>query len=103
MMDDFEDLLVEKKSKVFLTKLSSKGQIVLPKALREILGLRPGEVFAMFGDDDTIVLKRIVLPSEKEFEKLLKWGKAFAKKEENLQKSRKNVLKAVEEMREKGG
>ncbi len=100
MIDDFEDLLVEKMSEVFLTKLSSKGQTVLPKALREMFGLRPGEVFAMFGDDDTIVLKRIVLPSEKEFEKLLKWGKAFAKKKGI---SRKDVLKAVEELREKGG
>lgn len=85
---------------MLLTKLSSKGQIVLPKALREVLGLKPGEVFAMFGDDDTIVLKRIVLPSEKEFEKLLKWGEVFAKKKRI---SRKDVLKAVEEMREKGG
>ena len=85
---------------VVITRLSSKGQIVLPKALRETLGLRAGEIFAMFGEDDTIVLKKIELPSEKEFEKLLKWGQKYAKK---YKISRKDVLKAIEEARHKGG
>ena len=43
---------------VILTKMSSKGQIVIPKAMREMLGIREGEVFALFGEDDTIILKR---------------------------------------------
>ena len=65
---------------VMITRLSSKGQIVLPKDLREALGLKSGEMFAMYGEDDTIVLRRIDLPSEEEFEKLLKWGEKYAKK-----------------------
>jgi len=85
---------------VVITRLSSKGQIVLPKALRETLGLRSGEIFAMFGEDDTIVLKKIELPSEKEFEKLLKWGQKYAKK---YKISKRDVLKAIEEARHKGG
>lgn len=82
-----------------ITRLSSKGQIVLPKALRETLGLKSGEIFAMFGEDDTIVLKKIELPSEQEFEKLLKWGQKFAKK---YKTSRKDVLRAIEEARGRG-
>ena len=85
---------------VMITRLSSKGQIVLPKALRESLGIKSGEIFAMFGEDDTIVLKRLELPSEKEFEKLLKWGQKYAKK---YKISKADVLKAVEEARVKGG
>ena len=85
---------------VVITRLSSKGQIVLPKTIRETLGLRSGEIFAMFGEDDTIVLKKIELPSEKEFEKLLKWGQKHAKK---YKISKRDVLKAIEEARHKGG
>ncbi len=85
---------------VMITRLSSKGQIVLPKALRETLGLKSGEIFAMFGEDDTIVLKKIELPSEKEFEKLLKWGQKYAKR---FKISEKDVLRAIEEIRGKGG
>jgi AbrB family looped-hinge helix DNA binding protein len=85
---------------VMITRLSSKGQIVLPKVLRETLDLKSGEIFAMFGEDNTIVLKKIELPSEEEFEKLLKWGQKYAKK---FKISKKDVMKAVEDARGKGG
>ncbi len=81
---------------IMITRLSSKGQIVLPKALRETLGIKSGEIFAMFGEDDTIVLKRIELPSEEEFEKLLKWGQKYAEK---FKISKEDVLKAIEDAR----
>ena len=83
-----------------ITRLSSKGQIVLPKDLRKALNLKSGEMFAMFGEDDTIVLKRIDLPSEEEFEKLMKWGEKYAKK---YKISKKDVLRAIEDSRGKGG
>lgn len=82
-----------------ITRLSSKGQIVLPKDLRKALNLKSGEMFAMYGEDDTIVLKRIDLPSEEEFEKLLKWGEKYAKK---YKITKKDVLRAIEESRGKG-
>ena len=87
-------------NEVVITRLSSKGQIVLPKALREALGLRSGEIFAMFGEEDTIVLKKIDLPSEAEFEELLKWGEKYAKKHKI---SKKDIIKAIQETRNKGG
>lgn len=85
---------------VMITRLSSKGQIVLPKVLRDTLGLKSGEIFAMFGENDTIVLKKIELPSEQDFEKLLKWGQKYAKK---YKISKRDVLRAIEEARGKGG
>ncbi len=83
-----------------ITRLSSKGQIVLPKNLRDALNLKSGEIFAMYGEDDTIVLRRIDLPSEEEFEKLLKWGEKYAKK---YKISKKDVIKAIEDSRGTGG
>ena len=45
------------------TILSKKGQIVLPGAIRERMGLEPGQDFEVFvEDDDTIALRRISRP-----------------------------------------
>ena len=77
-------------SEVAITKMSSKGQIVVPKRLRELLGISTGEVFAMFGNDDTLVLKRLNVPSRSEFEALLHWGEEFARRR-NIKK--KDVAK----------
>lgn len=65
---------------VMLTRMSSKGQMVIPKQLRELLGISEGDVFAMYGEDDTIVLKRVSLPSDEEFERLLRWGTEHARR-----------------------
>jgi AbrB family looped-hinge helix DNA binding protein len=85
-------------SEVTITRLSSKGQIVIPKDLREFLGLKPGEFFAMYGENETIVLKKIDIPSDQDFKDLLQWGSDFAK-ENKLKKS--DVLKAIQEKRSK--
>lgn len=43
------------------TKMSTKGQIVIPKQLREKLGLQPGDPLAMAVDGDRLVLRKITL------------------------------------------
>ncbi|MEA3559597.1 MAG: AbrB/MazE/SpoVT family DNA-binding domain-containing protein [Candidatus Thermoplasmatota archaeon] len=85
-------------SEVTLTRLSSKGQIVIPKDLRELLGLKTGEFFAMYGENETIVLKKIDIPSDQDFKDLLQWGSDFAK-EKKIKKS--DLLKAIKEIRSK--
>lgn len=79
-------------SEVELTKLSSKGQIVIPLHIREELGISEGETFAVMGKEDIIILRKIEITSPKViFEKLHAWGVDFAKrknlKENNLQKA----------------
>jgi len=76
--------------------MSSKGQIVVPLFIRKLLGLKEGEMFALIGEDDTIILKKIKIPSETEFKALMKWGKKHAKK---YRITRKDVLNAVAEAR----
>jgi AbrB family looped-hinge helix DNA binding protein len=39
------------------TKISTKGQVVLPRPVREKLGLRPGDALDVKMDGDAIVLR----------------------------------------------
>lgn len=64
-----------------LVTMSSKGQIVIPKDLREQLSFGKGISFAVFGKDDTLILKKVNVPSAREvFEKIHKFGVEFARK-----------------------
>lgn len=79
-------------SEVELTRLSSKGQVVIPQHVRDELGLKEGETFVVLGKEDTIILKKVAVPSSKEvFAKVHSWGVRFAAKkglkEEDLQKA----------------
>ena len=59
--------------------MSSKGQIVIPQDIREELNAKEGTVFAVIGSKDTIVLKKIEMPSKhvliKELAAIAKEGK----------------------------
>jgi AbrB family looped-hinge helix DNA binding protein len=67
-------------SDISTTKLSSRGQVVIPEEIRQRLGLEPGAQFVVLGDADTVVLKRIQPPSLKEFDALLVRARKAAKK-----------------------
>lgn len=61
------------------TKMSSKGQVVIPEEIRKRLGLKVGSQFVVVGDKDTVILKAISPPSMKEFNKLIKEARRQAK------------------------
>lgn len=42
-----------------ITKMTSKGQVVIPQDIREEKNLKDGEKFIVYDTDDSIVLKRI--------------------------------------------
>ncbi len=67
-------------SEIKFTRLSSKGQVVIPVELRELMGLEDGDTFAVYGDDDTVILKKLQMPSEQDFKRLLQWGEEFARR-----------------------
>ena len=53
------------------TKMSSKGQVVIPENIRNQLGLKAGCRFIVIGDKDVVILKTISPPSMEEFDKLI--------------------------------
>ena len=53
------------------TKMSSKGQVVIPEAIRKKLGLKSGDQFVVTGDKDVVILKSISPPSLDEFDDLI--------------------------------
>lgn len=65
--------------KIEVTSISSRGQVVIPQVIREQLNIHEGEKFVVIGQDDTIVLKKLEMPSFKGFEGLLKKTREFAK------------------------
>lgn len=64
---------------VFTTKLSSKGQVVIPEEVRNRLGLKPGDQFVVVGNEDTVVLKSISPPSVSEFDELIRTARDQAR------------------------
>jgi AbrB family looped-hinge helix DNA binding protein len=62
------------------TKLSSKGQVVIPEEVRNDLGLSEGDQFVVIGQGDAVILKVITPPKLEEFQELLRQARAEAKK-----------------------
>ena len=60
------------------TRLSSKGQVVIPEAIRKRLGLEPGT--------ESVVLKPIAAPSMREFDEIIAHA-AHAAREAGLRPS----------------
>jgi AbrB family looped-hinge helix DNA binding protein len=53
------------------TKLSSRGQVVIPEEIRTRLGLEPGAQFVVVGEGDVVVLKALKPPKMSDFKALL--------------------------------
>ena len=53
------------------TKLSTRGQVVIPEEIRNRLGLEPGDQFVVIGEGDVVVLKSVQAPKLKELKGLL--------------------------------
>lgn len=83
-----------------LTRISSKGQVVIPSKIRKELGLKEGETLAVFGANGTLVLKRIEVPDTQEMEELLKEGEEFARRRRI---KRSDVAKAIRAHRARHG
>jgi len=62
------------------TKLSSKGQVVIPEEIRQRLGLREGTQFVVVGERDVIILKSIAPPAMEEFDELVRRARGAARK-----------------------
>lgn len=62
------------------TKMSSKGQVVIPEDIRRRLGLKTGAQFIVVGKNDVVILKSIAQPSMTEFDQLIYDARTQARK-----------------------
>lgn len=53
------------------TKLSSRGQVVIPEEIRTRLGLEPGDQFVVVGEGNVVILKAVQPPKADELRELL--------------------------------
>ena len=53
------------------TKMSSKGQVVIPENIRKRLKLKAGDQFVVVGEKDVVILKAISPPSMKDFDAII--------------------------------
>ncbi len=63
-----------------VTKVTSKGQVVIPQEIRKDLGIEKGSQLVVSRLGDIVLMKKIAVPDpKKEFRKLTKFGTKFAK------------------------
>ena len=80
---------------VATTKMSSKGQVVIPEDIRKRLNLQTGAQFVVVGEKDVVILKSITPPSIEEFDSLIadarKKGKQAGLKKADIEEAIQKV------------
>lgn len=74
------------------TKMSSKGQVVIPENIRNKLKLKAGSQFVVVGENDMIIFKSISPPSLDQFEDLITEVRKQARKAGIRQSDIKNAI-----------
>jgi AbrB family looped-hinge helix DNA binding protein len=64
---------------VATTRMSSKGQVVIPETIRKQLNLKEGAQFIVVGEGDVVILKAISAPSIESFDALIQQARQQAK------------------------
>ncbi|MBI2108153.1 AbrB/MazE/SpoVT family DNA-binding domain-containing protein [Candidatus Woesearchaeota archaeon] len=81
-----------------ITKVSTKGQVVIPQDIRKDLGLITGTSVLVTKMNDFVLLKKVSIPDVKrEFEQLAKWGSRWAKNKGI--KSEEDVMRIIHQGR----
>jgi AbrB family looped-hinge helix DNA binding protein len=63
---------------VATTRLSSKGQVVIPENIRKQLNLKEGDQFVVVGEGDVVILIAISAPSMRTFDALIQQARQQA-------------------------
>lgn len=79
-----------------VTRMSVKGQVVIPGDIRQALGLVTGTKFVVAGEGDTVILRKIGRPALEEADRLFGASRKFAKRA-GLKKT--DVKKAIKKFR----
>lgn len=78
------------------TRMSSKGQVVIPEDVRNRLNLNTGAQFIVVGENDVVILKTLTAPSMKNFDAIIQRARQQAKTS-GLRRS--DVAKALTKIR----
>ncbi len=81
-----------------VTAVSSKGQIVLPKAIREKLQIVPGVKMMVFSDGINILMKPIPTPDISEFQALIDESASWAS---DIGLTEDDISSAIQTVRDK--
>ena len=78
------------------TKMSSKGQVVIPEDIRKRLGFKAGAQFVVVGEKDVVILKAISPPSMEQFDTLIAEARKQAR-QANMKRS--DIADAIAKVR----
>lgn len=78
------------------TRMSSKGQIVIPENIRKQLNLKEGTQFVVVGENDVVMLKTIEPPIIEDFDNLIQQARAQAK---NVGLKKSDIKAAIKKAR----
>lgn len=81
--------------RIATTKLSSRGQVVIPEEIRTRLGLEAGAQFVVLGEGDTVILKAIRAPDWEQFDELLEQARAAAARAGMTEEDIRDALRRV--------
>ncbi len=81
---------------VELTRVSEKGQIVIPSSLRNLMKIQKSDKFLVFGEGNTIILKKVEKPEfKKSFDEIARPIRAAVKKAGLKRKDLAKVIRGV--------
>lgn len=79
---------------VELTKISEKGQVVIPSSLRKEMGIKKSDQFMIFGEGGTLILKKVETPAiKKTFDEIVRPLQKAVKKAGLTKKDLKIAIK----------
>jgi len=82
-------------SDISTTKMTSKGQVVIPEEIREYMKLESGVKFIVMATGDSIIFKKITPLSRKDVQRLLNASRSIAKEHRFKEKDISRVISAV--------
>ena len=77
---------------VNITRISSKGQVVIPSEIREKMNLEEGNLLIISDSDNSICMKKIELPKIKSWKEATKPFREAAKKSKFSNDDLKNLI-----------
>ncbi len=86
-------------SRIATTRMSSKGQVVIPESVRKRLGLKAGSEFVVVAGDDAVVLRPVTEPDMAQFDELLAEARRQARRA-GLRKA--DITNAIRTVRARG-